>query len=123
MDNAEKIQKKRDKEQQTVTLMIQLYCHAYHKVRKAMRSPEFMCDECKDLAAYASLRAQKCPYTAKGTKTFCSCCKTHCYKPEYREKIRKVMRFSGPRMLFYHPVKAIRHLAETIKQKKQAEKK
>lgn len=26
-----------------------------------------------------------------------------------REEIRRVMRFSGPRMLFYHPVQAIWH--------------
>ena len=52
------------------------------------------------------------------TKTFCSVCKTHCYKPEMREQIRQVMRWSGPRMLFHHPVLAIRHLVETRKQKK-----
>ena len=28
-------------------------------------------------------------------KTFCANCKVHCYKPEMREQIRKVMRFSG----------------------------
>ncbi len=26
------------------------------------------------------------------TKTFCSACKTHCYKPQMREAIRQVMR-------------------------------
>ena len=35
-----------------------------------------------------------------------------------RERIRQVMRWSGPRMLFHHPVLAVRHLAETRKQKK-----
>ena len=38
------------------------------------------------------------------SKTFCSNCRVHCYCPDMREKIRMVMRFSGPRMLFYHPV-------------------
>ena len=51
-------------------------------------------------------------------KTFCSVCKTHCYKPEMRQRIREVMRWSGPRMLFHHPVLAVRHLVETRKQKK-----
>jgi hypothetical protein len=40
-----------------------------------------------------------------------------------REKIRAVMRFSGPRMIFYHPVTAVRHLIETKKEKKRLEKK
>ena len=34
-------------------------------------------------------------------------------KKREREKIREVMRFSGPRMLFHHPVAAVRHLIET----------
>ena len=36
---------------------------------------------------------------------------------EMREKIRKVMRFSGPRMLFYHPVLAVWHLVCSVKEK------
>ena len=52
-------------------------------------------------------------------KTFCANCKVHCYKPEMREKIRKVMRFSGPRMLLYHPALAVWHL---ICSKKEAKK-
>ena len=51
------------------------------------------------------------------TKTFCSQCKVHCYKTKQREQIRKVMRFSGPRMLFYHPIMAIRHLYYQITDK------
>jgi hypothetical protein len=51
------------------------------------------------------------------TKTFCSNCKVHCYKPEMREKIKEIMRFSGPRMIFYHPIMAIRHLIESKKEK------
>ena len=51
------------------------------------------------------------------TKTFCSQCKVHCYKKDKREQIRKVMRFSGPRMLVYHPIMAIRHLYYQITDK------
>jgi len=39
-----------------------------------------------------------------------------------REKIRAVMRFSGPRMIFHHPVAAIRHVIETKKEKRILEK-
>jgi hypothetical protein len=34
-----------------------------------------------------------------------------------REKIREVMRFSGPRMIFHHPIMAIRHLIECRREK------
>jgi hypothetical protein len=38
-----------------------------------------------------------------------------------REKIREVMRFSGPRMIFYHPITAIRHVIESKKGKRNLE--
>lgn len=55
------------------------------------------------------------------TKTFCSNCKVHCYRPEMREKIRVVMRYSGPRMLFCHPILALRHVAESRAEKRRLE--
>ncbi len=50
-------------------------------------------------------------------KTFCAHCKVHCYRPEMREKIRKVMRFSGPRMIIYAPKTALWHMLCTIKER------
>ena len=70
---------------------------------------------------YANIVSDKCPFME--TKTFCSNCKVHCYKPEMREKIREVMRYSGPRMIFHHPAAAIRHVILTKKEKKQIESK
>ena len=43
-------------------------------------------------------------------KAFCAMCKTHCYAPTYRERIKEVMRYSGPRMLWIHPIMTIRHI-------------
>ena len=108
--DASKIRLKREREKQMVSQMIALYCRKKHGGRK-----EF-CPECAELDAYAQLRSEKCPFME--TKTFCSNCKVHCYKPEMRERIREVMRFSGPRMLFHHPVAAIRHVIESKKEKK-----
>jgi len=112
MNNPEE---KRKDEQHTVYVMIQIYCRGNHKDRNVTHQKGFMCDECKDLAQYAMSRSAKCPYIAKGTKTFCNCCKTPCYKPEYREKIRKVMRYSGPRIIFYFPGKLVAHFINTKK--------
>lgn len=72
------------------------------------------------LSQYAMQRSDKCPFME--TKTFCSNCRVHCYKPEMREKIREVMRFSGPRMILHHPVMAVRHVIESKKEKKRLEK-
>ena len=39
-----------------------------------------------------------------------------------REKIRVVMRYSGPRMLFHHPILTIKHMVEERKDKRMKEK-
>lgn len=100
---------KREREKKMVSQMIALYCRKKHHTQKEL------CPECEELSRYARQRSEKCPFME--SKTFCANCKVHCYKPEMREKIRKVMRFSGPRMLFYHPVAAIRHVMESKKEK------
>ncbi len=103
---------KRQREKETVSLMIAIYCRKTH-------GGKTLCTECAQLDAYARLRSDKCPFME--TKTFCSNCRVHCYKSDMREKIRQVMRFSGPRMIFHHPVMAIRHVIETKKEKKRLE--
>lgn len=100
---------KREREKQVVSLMIKIYCNKQHHTK------DILCEDCAQLDAYAKLRSDKCPFM--DTKTFCSNCKVHCYKPDMREKIREVMRFSGPRMLFYHPIMAVRHVIESDNEK------
>ena len=110
----QKIESKREREKRTVSLMIRIYCKKKHGTRKGL------CPECEALDAYARMRSDKCPFME--TKTFCSNCKIHCYKADMREKIRAVMRFSGPRMIFSHPIMAIRHVIESKKEKRRLEK-
>ena len=107
--NRQKIESKREREKKTVAMMIRLYCRKKHGSKE-------LCPECEALIQYAMVRSDKCPFME--TKTFCSNCRVHCYKPEMREKIRAVMRFSGPRMIFSHPVMAVRHVMESRLERK-----
>ena len=109
------LDKKRADEKLLVSEMIALYCRKQHDTPKGT-----LCPECRQLHYYALARIEKCPFME--TKTFCSACKVHCYKPEMREKIRAVMRWAGPRMLPVHPVLSIRHVAVTLKSKREAKK-
>ena len=104
----DKLKGKREREKQIVGDMIALYCRGNHKTQKGS-----LCADCAQLLAYAKERSDKCPYMEN--KTFCSSCKTHCYRPDMRERIRTVMRYSGPRMIFVRPIPAIRHLIESAK--------
>ena len=107
------VENKREQEKQVVGLMIRLYCRKHHGAHGAL------CSQCQALADYAAARSDHCPFME--TKTFCSNCEVHCYRPDMREQIRGVMRFAGPRMLLYHPVLAVRHLWESRREKKRLE--
>ncbi|MBR6042810.1 MAG: nitrous oxide-stimulated promoter family protein [Paludibacteraceae bacterium] len=89
------------KEKETVSQMIALYCHAKHKAQG-------LCEQCHALEDYAHTRLSRCKFGEN--KTSCKKCPIHCYKPDMREAMRNVMRYSGPRMLWHHPLAAIRHL-------------
>lgn len=108
------VEKKRIREKELVSQMIRLYCRKQHHEQSGL------CPDCAALDDYAKARSDRCPFME--TKTFCSNCRVHCYKPEMREKIREVMRFSGPRMIFHHPGTAVRHVIETKKEKRRLEK-
>ena len=107
------VQTKREREKELVSQMIALYCRKKH-------GGKALCPDCEALDSYARRRSDKCPFME--TKTFCSNCRVHCYRPEMRERIRAVMRFSGPRMIFHHPVTALRHVIETRREKRRLEK-
>ena len=102
-------EEKRLKEQTVVREMIAMYCRHHHGGKE-------LCTECRELADYAVARSEHCPFME--TKTFCSNCTVHCYSPAMREKIRAVMRWSGPRMIFHHPGMAVWHVVTSMKEKK-----
>ncbi|MBP1737682.1 MAG: Nitrous oxide-stimulated promoter [Oscillospiraceae bacterium] len=96
---------RRRREQLLIAKMIRLYCRNHHGQK------DTLCPQCHALTAYAEKKTNACPLME--TKSFCSACTVHCYRPDMREVIRVVMRWAGPRMLFYHPVLAIRHVLAT----------
>lgn len=104
---------KRRREKETVALMIGIYCRKKHGTKKGL------CPRCRGLLDYAAAQSDRCPFME--TKTFCSNCKVHCYRSDMRARIKEVMRFSGPRMIFYHPGMAARHMIESMKEKRRLE--
>lgn len=109
--DAPPVARRRAREMRTISQMIALYCAGNHADRPRSgraHCGEPLCAECAAVDAYAMLRTQRCRNMA--TKTSCDKCPNHCYRPEERKKIRAVMRYAGPRMLFHHPVAALRHL-------------
>ncbi len=91
------------REGKTIKVMIDMYCRGHHRGSK-------LCSECGELLDHALERLNKCPF--QEGKTTCVKCPVHCYKPAMREKARVVMRYSGPRMAYRHPVLALFHFID-----------
>ncbi|MEQ8175271.1 MAG: nitrous oxide-stimulated promoter family protein [Syntrophomonadaceae bacterium] len=89
-------------EAKTLDAMLEIYCHDKH----GSQSGE-LCPDCTGLSKYAHQRIEKCFYG--DSKPVCSMCQKHCYKKDRRESIKKVMRYSGPKMLWHSPLLSIRY--------------
>jgi len=90
-----------DREWRTMAAMVQLFCAQNHGGRPSL------CAHCQELLDYATVRLQRCQFGVE--KPTCANCPVHCYAPKRREDMRAVMRYSGPRMLWHHPLLTIRH--------------
>ena len=92
------------RERKTVEAMIRIFCRDHHGTNRRL------CPECGKMLEYSGKRLEACPYGKD--KPTCSNCPIHCYNPGMRERIREIMRYSGPRIIWRHPVLAAYHLVD-----------
>lgn len=96
------------RERATIRAMIACYCQDLHHT-----DGHSLCPECDDLFGYATLRLQRCRFGEE--KPTCAKCPVHCYAANRREQVRVVMRYSGPRMLWRHPVLSLFHWLDSFR--------
>ena len=96
---------RRARELKTIEAMVRLYCRGHGHARSGA-----LCEECSGLFDYASRRLRRCVFG--DAKPTCAKCVVHCYTATMRERVREVMRWAGPRMLWRHPILAMRHLLD-----------
>lgn len=92
------------KDLQVLLQFTAVYCRQNHEAEREVVStdePELqrlplqkypVCDECCEFLLYAFARRLRCPLE---DKPVCKHCPVHCYQPEYRAKVKEVMKFSG----------------------------
>ena len=97
---------RKERERQTLQGMIGLYCRAKH-------GGETLCESCMELQTYALQRLEKCPFMPD--KPACAKCVIHCYRPAMRKRMKEVMRFAGPRMIWHYPRLAFLHFLDDLK--------
>lgn len=78
---------RKQKEADTLTRFVEVYCDRNHESANGD-----LCPCCRDLLEYALARLARCPFDPKPK---CKDCTVHCYRGDYRDRIREVMKFSG----------------------------
>ncbi len=93
----------------TLALFIRLYCDQKHadatKSKIELKSHDLeaiaghsieLCPECAKLLMHSFVKRTQCPMDPKPA---CKHCPRHCYHPDYRARIREVMKYSGMKMV------------------------
>ncbi len=104
----------------TLIRFVSVYCTGRHpqaeRSQPCVRSldvealagrPVQLCAACNKLLAHALVKRINCPMHPKPA---CKHCPQHCYHPEYRRRIREVMKFSGRRLLLTGRLDYLLHL-------------
>ena len=102
----DRLDSKKEKELKVLAEFISIFCRENHRgeaksifaIKDARLRDSFdgeellLCQDCQKLLNHGIAKLLICPYDPK---PMCKKCETHCYAPDYRERIRKVMKFSG----------------------------
>lgn len=102
----QRLDQKKAKDVKVLANFVAIFCRANHKaepkapfplrderLRRALGDKKLhLCQDCTKLLNHGAAKLLLCPYDPK---PMCKKCPTHCYAPGYREKMRRVMRFSG----------------------------
>src|SRR6056297_90918 len=92
-------------EKKVLRKMVHIYCRGNH----SKNSP---CSECMEVINYGLNKIDSCIYGIN--KPFCSKCTIHCYEENMKKKVKDIMRYSGPRIIFYHPIISLKHFLSSI---------
>ena len=86
------------------------YCKGNHAGRA--KDAAGMCPECRGAIEQTLARAEACPHGHEGT---CQDCATPCQRGEAQQRIKAIMRYAAPRMMFRHPLMALGYLRKKAK--------
>ena len=68
----------------------------FEEIAGLMEKGVHLCESCSELLSYGMRKRFRCPHNPK---PMCKKCDTQCYNRKYRQKVREVMKFSGPYLI------------------------
>jgi hypothetical protein len=116
----QRLDSRKVKDLRVLTDFIYIYCRENHgtenkdifpikddRLRQALGDKHLvLCQDCCKLLNHGIAKLIMCPYNPK---PMCKKCPAYCYAPGYRERIRKVMRFSGQYLIKHGRLDLIFH--------------
>lgn len=103
---ARPLSRKEIKDLKILALFTSVYCRDHHRAGRAPLAglPASLaplqrfhcCDSCLLFLRYAIERRLRCPLEDKPS---CRRCPVHCYRRDYREQVRQIMRYSGKALI------------------------
>ncbi len=102
----------------TLMKFVEIFCRENHNgnrasfsfrpydLKEVMKSEISLCPDCTKLLTYGLTMRLKCPHDPK---PMCKKCETQCYKGDYKEKIREIMKFSGMYLVKHGRVDMLYH--------------
>jgi Nitrous oxide-stimulated promoter len=104
----------------TLVKFIEVYCDGQHDdndredvelkthdIKELTGKQPRLCPDCQKLLAHALVKRTVCPMDPKPQ---CKHCPSHCYHPNYRQKIKEVMKYSGRKLVMRGRVDYLLHL-------------
>lgn len=106
---AQQVASRRLQDAEILTTFVSIYCDGHHQDQERSPweprgilgdllsgEPPVLCPECARLLGYSLGRRLLCPYEPKPA---CKKCETPCYREGHRQQMRRVMKYSGLRLI------------------------
>lgn len=94
----------------TLQAMGSIYCGAHHA--GVSKDAAGLCEECAATIKFTHDRASACPYDHRGN---CKDCAIKCNRGDQKERIKAIMRYAAPRMLFKHPLMTLEYVVKKLR--------
>ncbi len=97
------VNRQQQKDIRIIGMFTEAWCAGHqHEQRRPLQVPGMskpleLCPACSAFMEYAVSRRLKCPLEAE--KPSCKHCRIHCYAPQQRELVKRIMAWAGRRMI------------------------
>lgn len=88
--------------------MIKIFCKSNHSDDNTYNCNN-LCNKCYDMQKYMHYRIDHCKQN-----NFCAYCGTKCHPKDKSDYMKKIMRYSGPRIFKKYPIISIKHFIKKL---------